>query len=204
MPPRCFLVVMRGCVLALLAALPLTTFAGDPLSLDELAHALADRGASTAEYQQTRYLDMLDEPLESSGILRFRPPDHLMQQQTSPSQQTLTLEGDQLILQANDRERHMDLAEQPEAAVIATTLRGILNGQLNMLRQNYDITFQPFPEAQWGLKLTPRSGTLADRIDQVVVRGRMVHGEASVQRLIIKFDNGSANVMQITDRVDAP
>lgn len=173
-------------------------------SLDELADALAKHGASTAEYQQSRYLDMLDEPLESRGILRYRPPDYLVQEQTAPNHQTLTLDGGQLILKAEGRERRLALAEHPEGAAIATSLRAILNGRIDALREDYDVVFQAFSDSQWGLKLMPRTDAQAERIARILVRGRLEDGVATVERFTIHHHDGNVNIMRITHRADAP
>lgn len=193
-----------GCWLTLLSVQPFAALAATPPSLDDLADALAKRGASTAEYQQSRYLDMLDEPLESRGILRYRPPDYLVQEQTEPSHQTLTLDGGQMILQAEGRERRRALAEHPEGAAIATSLRGILNGRIDALREDYDVVFQAFSESQWGLKLLPRTDALAERITRIVVRGRLEDGVATVERFTIQRHDGNVNVLRITHRADGP
>ncbi|MDG4867769.1 hypothetical protein P8631_07120 [Guyparkeria sp. 1SP6A2] len=190
--------------LILFSIQPLVALAATPPSLDDLADALAKRGASTAEYQQSRYLDMLDEPLESSGILRYRPPDHLVQEQTSPHHQTLTLDGGQLILQAEGRERRLALADHPEGAAIATSLRSILNGRIDALRDDYDVVFRSFSDSQWGLKLLPRTDVLAERIDRIVVRGRLENGMATVERFTIHHPDGNVNIMRITHRTDGP
>ena len=195
---------LLACALVVLAPLPVAAWAAQDASLDDLGQALAARGASTAEYQQTRYLDMLDQPLESRGILRYRPPDYLVQQQTAPTRQTLTLDGGQLILEAENRERRLELAEHPEGAAIATSLRGILNGRIDALRDDYEIVFQDLGHGEWGLKLLPRTETLAQRINRIVVRGRFENGMASVERLTIEHTNGNVNVMRITHGDNAP
>lgn len=197
-------VFLGGFWLALLSMQPIAGLAAENASLEDLADALASRGASTAEYQQTRYLDMLDKPLESRGVLRYRPPDYLVQQQTEPSAQTLTLDGDLLILKAEGHERRLSLSENPEGAAIATSLRGILNGRIDALQRDYDVAFRDFDDGQWGLKLTPRTEALAKRISGIVVRGRLEDGAAMVDRLTIEHTNGNVNVMQITPRDSKP
>ena len=189
-----------ACLLAVLAAQPQAAPAAGEPSVEDLARALGARGASTAEYQQTRYLDMLDRPLESRGILRYRPPDYLVQEQTAPGHQILTLDGGQLILEAHGRQRRLSLAEHPEGAAIATSLRGVLNGRIDALRDDYEVVYQTLGDDQWGLKLLPRTKTLAERIDRIVVRGRFDEGVASVERLTIEQHNGNVNVMRITHR----
>ncbi len=189
-----------GCWLTLLSVQPFAALAAGAPSLDDLADALAKRGASSAEYQQTRYLDMLDKPLESRGVLRYRPPDYLVQKQTEPHRQTLILDGNMLILRADGRERRLDLADHPAGSAIATSLRGILNGQIDALQEDYDIVFQNLSDAQWGLKLLPRTDALAQ---QIVVRGRLEGEVATVERVTIKHTNGSVNVMKITHPADS-
>ncbi|HER34024.1 MAG: outer membrane lipoprotein carrier protein LolA [Halothiobacillaceae bacterium] len=194
---------LLACALASLLFSPLAE-AAQELSIERLAQALAARGPSHAEYQQTRYLDMLDAPLESRGHLSYRPPDHLVQEQIAPTRQTLTLDGDELILQADGRTRRLNLAESPELAAVATSLRAVLNGQIERLGADYEMTFRSFGEQEWGLELVPRSDPLAAHLDRITVRGRLVDDVALVDRLTIERDNGNANVMRISHPTDTP
>lgn len=178
----------------ILLTLPLPTYA---LDIEALATALAARGADSTDYQQTRYLGILDQPLESSGRLSFEPPDRLVQEQREPEARTLTLDGDQLTFEAEGRRRVVQLDDSPEGAALADSLRGILNGRLDVLREDYELVLSERPDEGWRLHLLPQQQALAERIRRIEVIGQINAGLADVQRLTLEFANGDRSVMQL-------
>ncbi|MGM0516217.1 MAG: outer membrane lipoprotein carrier protein LolA [Pseudomonadota bacterium] len=192
MRPAIPFMLRAGLLLAILAPLPVLA-----LEIDTLATALADRGAGSTTYRQVRYLGVLDEPLESSGRLSFRPPDRLVQEQLAPERRTLTLDGDRLSLEEDGRRREFDLDDSPQAAALATSLRGILNGQVDVLREDYELVLGERAGAGWQLNLLPRDQALAERIRRIEVTGTLEDGLARVDRLILEFANGDRNVMHM-------
>ncbi|MFI9654795.1 outer membrane lipoprotein carrier protein LolA [Guyparkeria sp. GHLCS8-2] len=174
--------------------LPLPTYAMD---IEELATALADRGTDSTDYQQTRYLGILDEPLESSGRLSFEPPDRLVQAQREPQARTLTLDGEQLTFEADGRRRVVQLDDSPEGAAFADSLRGILNGRIDVLREDYELVLSERPGDGWRLNLLPLRDELAERIRRIEVIGQIEAGVADVERLTLEFANGDRSVMQL-------
>ncbi|WP_322520362.1 outer membrane lipoprotein carrier protein LolA [Guyparkeria halophila] len=178
----------------ILLTLPLPTYA---LNIEELATALAERGADSTDYQQTRYLGILDEPLESSGRLSFEPPDRLVQEQRHPEARTLILDGDQLTFEAEDRRRVVQLDDSPEGAALADSLRGILNGRIEALREDYELVLSERPGNGWRLHLLPRRQVLAERIRRIEVVGQINAGLAAVERLTLEFANGDRSVMRL-------
>ncbi|WP_410473646.1 outer membrane lipoprotein carrier protein LolA [Guyparkeria sp. TX1] len=194
--------IFRRFAVLLLLSLPLPTYAID---IEELAAALAERGADSTEYQQTRYLGILDEPLESSGRLSFEPPDRLVQEQREPEARTLTLDGEQLTFEADGRRRVVELDDSPEGAALADSLRGILNGRVDVLREDYELVLHQRSGDGWRLNLLPLRDELADRIRRIEVIGQIDAGIANVERLTLEFANGDRSVMRLDQhREDEP
>ena len=181
-----------GLLLGLLLPLP-----GYALDLETLAAALAERGAGSTSYQQTRYLDVLDEPLESSGELIFQPPDLLIQDQRRPEPQRLVLTGDRLVLEADGRRRMMELDESPRGAALAASLRGLLNGRIDRLREDYELMLDERADGEWRLTLLPLDDRLTERIRRIRVVGRLDDGMAEVRKLTMEFANGDRSVMRM-------
>ncbi|RRQ24012.1 outer membrane lipoprotein carrier protein LolA [Guyparkeria sp. SCN-R1] len=194
--------IFRHFAVLLPLILPLPTYAID---IEELAAALAERGADSTAYEQTRYLGILDEPLESSGRLSFEPPDRLVQEQREPEARILTLDGEQLTFEADGRRRVVQLEDSPEGAALADSLRGILNGRIDVLSEDYELVLNERPDDGWRLHLLPLRGELADRIRRIEVIGQIDAGLAIVERLTLEFANGDRSVMRLDQhREDEP
>ncbi|MCL7751222.1 outer membrane lipoprotein carrier protein LolA [Guyparkeria hydrothermalis] len=177
-----------------LLCLPLPTLA---IELETLAAALAARGADSTTYEQTRYLGILDEPLESSGRLAFEPPDRLVQEQLAPEPRTLILDGEEMTYSAAGRERVVSLDDSPQGAALAASLRGILNGQVEALRDDYELVLRERAGDGWQLNLLPLTEELADRIRRIEVIGQFRDQRAEVERMTLEFANGDRSVMRL-------
>ena len=65
----------------------------------QLMQTLAQRGPESARFVEKKYLAILDKPVESSGELRYVPPDRLEKRTLKPKPESLVLAGDQLSVE---------------------------------------------------------------------------------------------------------
>ena len=65
----------------------------------QLMQGLAQRGAERALFVEKKFIAILDQPLESSGELRYVPPDRLEKRTLKPRPESLVLEGDRLVIE---------------------------------------------------------------------------------------------------------
>ena len=54
---------------------------------------LAQRRHGEVPYSETDYLELLDRPLKSSGVLIYDAPDHLEKRTLRPRKETVILDG---------------------------------------------------------------------------------------------------------------
>ncbi|MFO7583011.1 outer membrane lipoprotein carrier protein LolA [Guyparkeria sp.] len=187
-------------LLLLLSSLP-----AQAIDLETLATALAERGAGSTAYRQTRHLGVLDEPLHSSGRLIFEPPDRLIQEQREPEPQRLMLAGERLVVEADGRRREIDLADSPRGAALAASLRGVLNGRFDALEEDYELDLDERHDGGWRLTLLPRDRGLAKRIRRIEIIGSLDGDHAAAERLTMEFANGDRSVMHMQPAArDAP
>lgn len=146
----------------------------------------------TEYFHETREFAALTHPLLSSGVLIFRHPDFLEKETLLPQPETLAIEGDTVSVQRGGHVRHILLAQNPALALLATTLRAPLAGNMAALRQAYTVSAQGDMGA-WTLTMTPLSEQAHKMVRQVVLAGR----NNAVESLKILQANGDRQTLMI-------
>ncbi|GAN64046.1 fatty acyl CoA synthetase [Acetobacter indonesiensis NRIC 0313] len=163
----------------------------DDLATQIVTH-LGSVSERTEHFHETRELGVLTHPLLSSGVLVFRHPAFLEKETLSPRPETLVIDGDTVSVQRGGHVRHILLAQNPALALLATTLRAPLAGNMAALRQAYTVTAQGDMGA-WTLTMTPLSEQAHKMVRQVVLSGR----NNAVESLKVIQANGDRQTLMI-------
>lgn len=182
--------------LLLAACFPLRLHAAD----DPLARLFAQLGAQTerrARFVERRFSALFKAPVESSGTLYFRAPDHLQKLTHEPRRESVRIEANTVIYEGatgqGTQKRTFALSDAPPLAALIESLRATLAGDLPALRRHYDVV-ATMAEAQWQLTLTPRDRALRDAVTKIVLRGRA----NEIETLDIVEANGDLTLLRIT------
>ena len=182
---------MRRALLAAFLVLALPAQAA-PWSLAGLMAALAKNRQGNASFEEKKFISVLDEPVASSGELRFAAPDHLEKITLEPHAESLVLDGDRLTLERRGRKKVVALGDYPEIAGMIESIRATLAGDRKALERVYHLTFTGSSEA-WDLTLIP----LDARIAKVVARVRMHGAGDQVRKVEILQADGDRSLMTI-------
>jgi hypothetical protein len=174
------------------AAAPVTDAAASA-SLDSLLTLMAQRRHGEADFTETKYLSMLKQPLESSGLLIYDAPDHLEQRTTQPRPQSVVLDHCIVTLQIGQRRRVLRLADYPQLAPLIDSIRAILAGDRAALERVFELDFGG-TLAHWQLRLQPRAAQLAASLKRIDMQGE---GDA-VREVQVQQSDGDRSVMRIT------
>ncbi len=177
---------------ALLCA-PLAHAAG--WDVDALMRALARHGSGQATFVETKTLAMLDEPIESSGELRFSAPDFMEMRTLKPKPQTLVLQGDQLTVELDGRSRQLSLNGHPEIGALVASIRATLNGDRRALEQDYQVALDG-DAAHWTLVLVPRAAKARAQVREIRIGGR----RGRVRSIAVQQSDGDSSLMTIRER----
>ena len=185
------------------AASPSSTPAASPtaphgaLTVDSLMHAFAQRKSGEARFTELKYLSSLKGPVESSGTLAFRAPDHFEQQTLKPRAQSLVVDGDTVTMSRDGRQRVVSLSQYPEISALVDSIRGTLTGDRASLEHSYKLVLDGASDA-WRLTLTPADPSLAKNIDHIVVSGALDgSGNAQIRTIETFQTDGDRSVMTI-------
>jgi len=161
----------------LVAAAPLAGARSDPkvpdtgsLELEKLMRGMAGSRGVVASFRETKELALLDVPIESRGTLYFVPPDRLARHMSAPTRSELVIDGDRVQFRDESGREGMDLSGSPIARVYLDNFTVLFGGDLPALEARYEVDFQS-DEAQWKLRLVPRSKRVKRFVEHIELRG---------------------------------
>lgn len=154
---------------------------------------LAKERPAHARFHERKYLSLLAEPVDSAGELTFIPPDRLEKRTISPKPETVIVDSMRLVLERNGRTQTLDLAQNPSVAVLVTSIRGTLAGDLPSVAREYSIRLDGDASA-WLLVLRPLSSSLTSLVERIEISGV----DAQVQTVTTFQADGDRSVMTIS------
>jgi hypothetical protein len=146
-----------------------------------------------ATYHETKYIAVLDHPVETSGELRFTPPDRLEKRSTGLNAETLIAEHDNVTIERGGRKQVLSLTRYPQVAVFVDSIRGTLAGDRPLLEKTYDLSLAG-DAARWTLTLRPREASLQRIVARIDIEG----AQGEVRRVEIQQADGDRSLMTIT------
>jgi outer membrane lipoprotein-sorting protein len=181
----------------LLASILLCTatacFAAQPaFTVAQLMSLLAQRRQGEVKFTETDYLQVLDQPVKSSGVLVYEAPDHLEKRTLQPRKESMVLQGDQLTVQRGHRTYRMQVSAYPQAAPYVDAIRDTLAGNEAGLEKVFKVGFTGTREA-WKLQLVPLDEGAARKVRRVEIDG----GEDVIHSVEILQADGDRSVMRL-------
>lgn len=138
--------------------------------LDQLMRALAQNPAGKASFTETKFIALLERPLESSGELLFVAPDRLEKRTLKPRPELMVLAGGQLSIERGRQKHRLSLQDSPEVAGMVESIRATLAGDRAALEKVYRIELQGSAE-RWILNLTPTEARIAALLSRIRIEG---------------------------------
>ena len=160
--------------------------------LMQLMQLLAASPAAEVSFTEKKYSILLSEPVISSGKLLYRHPDVVEKIIELPRKERYRFAGDELLLVRNGTEKKLPLSSQPLLAAFAASLRGVLGGDLALLRSHYQLSLQgELPS--WRLDMTPLEEETARYVRRIVVTGRA----GRIEQIEVREASGDRSVLQV-------
>ncbi|EON20578.1 putative fatty acyl CoA synthetase [Cupriavidus sp. GA3-3] len=179
--------LLAGAMLALATPSGAATF-----GVDQLMSTLAQRKSGRVLFTETKYLAIVDKPVQSSGELLFTAPDHLEKRTLSPKAENMVLDGDMLTVERDGKRYTMPLQNYPELAAFIESIRGTLAGNRQTLERYYKLGLEG-RASRWTLTLTPADSRMAAVVSQVRIDGSL----DVLDRVEIRQADGDRSVMKI-------
>jgi len=178
---------------ALGCALSLAACAAQAFELGDLAVARQRVAASAARFHEIRHIATLAAPIERSGTLSYRRPNHLAMSVVTPQPEELVIDGNTLRVSTPKGERTVALDSEPVLLAWTESLRATLAGDVPALSKYFVPTLSG-DAGGWKLSLEPRDPVLHAQIAVIVIEGA---GDA-LRRVEVRETGGDDAVMDIT------
>ena len=164
----------------------------DALDLTRLMQLLAAAPTAEVSFIEKKYSSLLSEPVISSGKLRYQRPDIVEKNIELPRKEQYRFVGDDLLLVRNGAEKRIRLSSQPLLLAFAASLRGVLGGDLALLRTHYQLSLTG-NQLSWRLDLTPDDEGIGRYVQRIVVTGH----DGQIEQIEVREVSGDRSVLQV-------
>ena len=162
------------------------------LDLPRLMQLLAAVPAAEVPYTEKKFSSLLSAPVVSSGKLLYRRPDIVEKNIETPRKESYRFVGEELVVTRDGKERRIPLSSQPLLAAFAASLRGVLGGDLDLLRKHYALSLQG-DEPSWRLDMMPIDEETLRFVKRVTVSGRA----GRVGQIEVRESSGDHSVLKV-------
>lgn len=140
--------------------------------LTQLMQDLRQVKTARGRFVERKYLAILNAPLESSGTLVYIAPGRLEKHMLLPRQESLTLDGDTLLIENKEtgQQRRVMLHEQPVVWAFVESIRSTLAGDLQTLNRFYEVSLEG-DASRWRLRLKPTEPRMREVASEIRVSG---------------------------------
>lgn len=177
--------------------LPNRLLAEEAWTLPQLMEALAAVTEVDATFVERKEMAVLETPLESSGILRYRAPDDMEKEVLHPEPMRYAITRDRIIIDQPGGDRKIfSLDQYPLLRVLSESMRATLAGDQPTLERFYRLSFSGASD-EWTLRLEPTDPEIARRVIAIIIGG----SEGQVLRVETLESGGDRSVMTISPAV---
>lgn len=136
--------------------------------LRAIEKAQADTQTISGEFVQVKHLNLLDEPLVSTGRFVFKRPDRMLLSIEQPQRTKLVIKGQDVQI-PNLPERERRALGMAQAAAMFTQLGAIFTGSTAVLREGFEVAASE-EDATIKVKLVPRQAAWKQMFQSIDIR----------------------------------
>ena len=160
-------------MMSLLCWLPTDTTgetAAQPVDVPQLMELLAEVSSRQDMFTETKTVAVLTRPLVLKGTLSYTRPDRVEKHVTSPYEEHVVVQGDQLTLANRDGTKRVQVKSHPLIWSFVEAIRASLAGDVATLRRFYYIDLEGTRD-RWMLTLRPLDRQAAEYLSVVKLSG---------------------------------
>ncbi|HYB99552.1 MAG TPA: outer membrane lipoprotein carrier protein LolA [Candidatus Limnocylindrales bacterium] len=178
-------VVALAILLSAAPAAMLAAGAEQAQTLSALMEGMRSTTGVVAQFEETKHLALLSQPLVARGTVYFVPPDRLVREVSSPGRSRLVVDGDKVVFEDETGRNAMNLSGSPMARQMIDSFVVLFNGDEKRLHELYDVQFSA-DAGTWKLRLVPRSMPLSRMVASFEMTGR----QARIDRMEMAEPDG--------------
>ena len=148
-------------------------------------------------YQETRYLELLDQPWNGSGYF-YAMPDGMVKEQWYPQREIMATKGSKMYY----FDPFADVRYQGEmdggSGIQAIAFKGLMNGDLSLLQQYFQTDFVS-TDNDWKIILSTTNKDLAEQISKIVISGIP---SKPANKIEVLLSDGDRHVFQLKKQAE--
>lgn len=160
--------------------------------LPRLMQLLATTPTAEVSFTEKKFSSLLSAPVVSTGKLVYRRPDVVEKNIETPRKESYRFAGNVLVVERNGGEKRIPLSSQPLLSAFAASLRGVLGGDLPLLRNHYQLSLQG-DEASWRLDMLPIDEEIGRYVQRITASGRA----GRIAQIEVRETSGDQSVLQV-------
>lgn len=145
-----------------------------PAPLQKLLDEFRRSPGFSANFVEEKRILLLKEPVRNEGRMYFSQPRSFARWVDRPFPSQVLLLGQRITLTEGNTTRVIDLDAQPAVRALVGGFLALLAGDGAALVRDYRVRFEPLPEAEWKVTLTPKGPPIDRLLKELAFAGRGV------------------------------
>jgi outer membrane lipoprotein-sorting protein len=139
----------------------------------DVMQRLSNVKSAKADFVETRYLKLLNAPVQSTGVLTYTAPDKFEKHSLKPIEEKMTIHKHLVTLEdpAKGRKNTITPASFPALSALIDAMRGALSGNGNLLAETFKVKIDGSANA-WRLLLVPKEAAQYAYIHKITILGK--------------------------------
>lgn len=178
------------------------------LTMDQLQQQLMSEKILTGHFQQTKTMQMFNQPLISDGTFLLSQQHGLIWQQSSPFAVMLVLADDKLLQQFSEQSPQIiEAKDNPMVFYFSHLFLSLFKGDIAALQSQFDMQLQGTETERWLLRLTPKVSPLDKVFKHININGKQQIESLSLIELnddstLIEFNDIQLPTMLSKEQID--
>ena len=140
------------------------------LELSALLQLFSQQKQSSADFNEKKHVSFLDEPIISSGTMKFISPNKLQKHILKPEKISQIINANELEIINSDESYTVSLDEHPEFSIMLRATINVLAGDHAALKKDFKINYKT-TESNWNLQLSPHDSYVAGYVESIRLEG---------------------------------
>ena len=164
------------------------------LELTELLQLFSQKKQSSADFNEKKHVSFLDEPIISSGYLKFTSPDKLEKHIIKPEKISHKINANKLEVINSDENHVISLDEHPEFTIILRATISLLAGDYAALKKDFKLNYKN-TASNWALLLTPHDSYILGYVESIKMEG----DNNKISKIIITEPNHDQSITYLSN-----
>lgn len=164
------------------------------LELTELLQLFSLEKQSTVDFNNEKHVSFLDEPIKSSGYLKFIAPNKLQKFILKPEKTSQKIDGRELEIITANETNIINLDDYPEFSIILGATISVLSGNHEALKKDFKIIFE-HKEVGWKLLLSPHDSYISGYVESIKMFGK----KNKIFKIVVTEPNSDQSISYLSN-----